>query len=87
MSRKFPELNPVESLTDVYPLVKNVFTVKIPNLQLAGRLAHFSKSMRNGALFVIVWVAWVPPLRGWRGLCATVSEVDGVLEWVAYQRG
>ena len=44
LSRKFPELIPEESLTNVHPLVKNLFTEKIPNLQLAGRLAHFSKN-------------------------------------------
>ena len=44
LSRKFPELIPKESLTNVHPLVKNLFTGKIPNLQLAGRLAHFSKN-------------------------------------------
>ena len=87
MSRKFSELIPEESLADVYTLVKNLFTVKIPNLQLVGRLAHFGKSMRNGVLFVLAWVAWVPPLRGWRGLYASVSGVDGVLEWVAYHMG
>ena len=44
LSRKFPKLIPEESLTNVHPLVKNVFTGKIPNLQLSGRLAHFSKN-------------------------------------------
>ena len=44
LSRKFPELIPEESLTNVQPLVKFLFTGKIPNLQLAGRLAHLSKS-------------------------------------------
>ena len=44
MCRKFPELIPEESLTNVPPLVKRLFTGKIPNLQLAGRLAHFSKN-------------------------------------------
>ena len=29
----------------------------------------------------------MPPLRGWRGLYASVSGVDGVLEWVAYHMG
>ena len=32
LSRKFPELIPEESLTNVHPLVKNLFTEKIPNL-------------------------------------------------------
>ena len=32
-----------ESLRKVHPLRKNLLTGKIPNLQLAGRLAHFSK--------------------------------------------
>ena len=40
LSRKFPELIPIESLTSVHPLVRNLFIGKIPNLQLAGRLAH-----------------------------------------------
>ena len=44
LSRKFPELIPEESLPNIHPLVKNLFTGKIPNLQLAGRLAHFSKN-------------------------------------------
>ena len=44
LPRKFPELIPKDSLTNVHPLVKNLFTGKIPNLQLAGRLAHFSKN-------------------------------------------
>ena len=43
LSRRFPGLIPKESLTNVHPLVKNLFTGKIPDLQLAGRLAHFSK--------------------------------------------
>ena len=42
--RKFSELIPGEFLTNVRPLVKNLFTGKIPNLQLAGRLAHFIKN-------------------------------------------
>ena len=37
LSRKFPELIPKDSLTNAHPLVKNLFTGKIPNLQLAGR--------------------------------------------------
>ena len=44
LSRNFPELIPEESLTNVHPFVKHLFTGKIPNLQLAGRLAHFSKN-------------------------------------------
>ena len=44
LPRKFPELIPKDYLTNVHPLVKNLFTGKIPNLQLAGRLAHFSKN-------------------------------------------
>ena len=44
LSRKFPELIPKESPTNVDPLVKNLLTGKIPDLQLAGRLAHFSKN-------------------------------------------
>ena len=44
LSRKFPELIPEESLTNVQSLVKNLFGGKIPNLQLAGKLAHFSKN-------------------------------------------
>ena len=31
LSRKFPELIPEESLTNVHLLVKNLFTEKIPN--------------------------------------------------------
>ena len=42
--RNFPELIPEESLTNVHPIVKNLFKGKIPNLHLAGRLAHFSKN-------------------------------------------
>ena len=41
LSRKFLELIPEESLTNVRPLIKNLFTGKNLNLQLAGRLAHF----------------------------------------------
>ena len=44
LSRKFPELIPEVSLTNIHPLVKKLFTGKIPNLQLAGRLAHVSKN-------------------------------------------
>ena len=44
LSRNFPELIPEESLTNVHPLVKNLFTGKIPNLQWTGRLAYFSKN-------------------------------------------
>ena len=47
LSRKFPELIPEESLTNVHPVVKTWFTGKIPNLQLAGRLAHFSKNWKK----------------------------------------
>ena len=43
LSREFPGLIPKEFVTNVHPLVKNLFTIEIPNLQLAGRLAHFSK--------------------------------------------
>ena len=43
LSRKFPELIPEKSITHVHPFVKNLLTGKIPNLQLAGRLPHFSK--------------------------------------------
>ena len=43
LSRKIPELIPEESLTNIHPLVKDLFTEKVPNLQMAGRLAHFSK--------------------------------------------
>ena len=41
LPRKFRELILEESLTNVHLLVKNLFTGKIPNLQLTGRLAHF----------------------------------------------
>ena len=44
LSRKFLELIPEESLTNVHPLVKNLFAGKIPNLQLVGRLVHFRKN-------------------------------------------
>ena len=44
LSRNFPELIQEESLTNVHPLVKNLFTGKIPNLQWTGRLAYFSKN-------------------------------------------
>ena len=47
LSRKFPELIPKESQTNVHTLVKNLFTGKIPNLQLPGRLAHFSKNWKQ----------------------------------------
>ena len=47
LSRKCPELIPEESLTNVHPFVKNVLTGKIPNLQWAGRLAHFSKNCKK----------------------------------------
>ena len=43
-SRKCPELIPEESLTNFHPLVKNLFTGKIQNLRLAGRLAHFNNN-------------------------------------------
>ena len=42
LSRKFQGLIPEGPLTYVHPLVKHLFTGKIPDLQLAGRLAHFS---------------------------------------------
>ena len=41
-------------------------------------------SLRNGALFVLAWVAWVARLRGW---CASVGALGGVLAWVACSRG
>ena len=44
LSRKFPTLIPEVSLTNVHPSVKNLFTRKIPNHQLAEILAHFSKN-------------------------------------------
>ena len=44
LSRNFPELIPEESLTNVHPLVKDLFTGKIPNLEWTGRLAYFSKN-------------------------------------------
>ena len=44
LSRKLPELIPEKSLTNVHPLVKNLFIGNIPNLQLAGRLTHFNKN-------------------------------------------
>ena len=58
LSRKFPELISEESLTNVHPLVKNLFSEKIQNSQLAGRLAHFSKNREKliqdqGILFVV----------------------------------
>ena len=45
LSRKCPELIPEESLTNGHPLVKNLFTGKIPNLQLAGALALFQQEL------------------------------------------
>ena len=47
LSRKFPELIPKESLTNVHILVNNLFTGKTPNLQLPGRLAHFGKNWKQ----------------------------------------
>ena len=44
LSRKFPEMIPGKSLTNIHPSPKNFFTGKISNLHLAGRLAHFSKN-------------------------------------------
>ena len=44
LSRKFPEFIPGEYLTNVHPSVKYLFTGKISNLHLTGRLAHFSKN-------------------------------------------
>ena len=44
LPRKSPEFIPEKSLRNAHPLVKNLFTRKIPNLQLAGRLAHFSNN-------------------------------------------
>ena len=41
LPRKFLELIPEESITNVRPLGKNLFTGKTLNQQLAGRLAHF----------------------------------------------
>ena len=37
LSRKIPELIPEEPLTNIHPLIKNLFTGKIPNLPLAAR--------------------------------------------------
>ena len=36
LSRKIPELIPEEFLTNIHPLVKDLFTEKVPNLQMAG---------------------------------------------------
>ena len=47
LSRKFLELSPEESLTNVNSLVKYLFPKKISNLQLAGRLAHFSMNWKK----------------------------------------
>ena len=47
LSKKFPELIPEESLTNVHPLEKHLLTGKTPNLQLAGRLAHFIKNWKK----------------------------------------
>ena len=49
------------------------------------------KSLKNGVLFVLVWVAWVACLRGWRASVggvlawwgASVGGVGDVLAWVA----
>ena len=40
-----------------------------------------TESLRNGVLFVLVWVAWVGYLRGWHD---SVCGVGGVLAWVAW---
>ena len=40
---KFPDLIPEGYLKSVHPCVKYLFTEKIPNMPLAGRLTHFSK--------------------------------------------
>ena len=45
--RKFPELIPEECLTNVHLLLKKLFIGKIPNLQLARRLANFSKNLEK----------------------------------------
>ena len=47
-----------ESLTNVHLLVRNLFTRKIPNLQMTGRLDHFSQNWEKltqdqGVLFVV----------------------------------
>ena len=47
LSRKLPELIPEKSLTNVHPLVKNLFIGNIPILQLAGRLTHFIKNWKE----------------------------------------
>ena len=47
LSRKFQELTPEEFLTNFHPLVKHLFTGKIPHLQLERRLAHFRKNLEN----------------------------------------
>ena len=47
LSRNFPELILEASLTNAYAFVKKFFTRKIPNLQLAGRLAYFRKNCKK----------------------------------------
>ena len=43
ITKKFPEIVPLETLEYVHPLVKSLFSEKvIPNMPLAGRLKHFS---------------------------------------------
>ena len=44
-------------------------------------LTLYVTSLRNGVLFVFVWVTWVAPLRRWR---ASVKSVGGLLAWVTY---
>ena len=38
---------------------------------------YFKTNLRNGELFMLVWVAWVACLNDWRACVA------GVLAWVA----
>ena len=47
LSRNFPDLILEASLTNAHAFVKNFFTRKIPNLQLAGRLAYFRKNWKK----------------------------------------
>ena len=45
------------------------------------------KSLRNGMLFVLAWVAWVAYLRGWDEWRACLAIVLAWVAWVACLRG
>ena len=46
LSRKFPELTPEEFLTNFHPLVKHLFTGKIPNLQLERTQIYLAEKIK-----------------------------------------